>query len=133
MRTIKLRWSATCRDCGAALEVGDTARYYGRGRVYGVNCHDREGNRTETGEAATGYALAPFVNAGRDNGRTADEHPAHWPNGPGLTAFEQGDTSPGAEASHHDRTGFYSADGTCLGSQNPAGRCEDAPCCGCCS
>ena len=39
----------------------------------------------------------------------------------------------GHEASHYDPTGFYSADGTLLGRQNSAGRCEDAPCCGCCT
>ena len=43
------------------------------------------------------------------------------------------DDSPGALASHYDPTGLYTADGTCLGFRNPAGRCEDAPCCGCCS
>lgn len=34
-----LKYPATCRDCGAALPVGARARYYGRGRVYGVDCH----------------------------------------------------------------------------------------------
>ena len=35
--------------------------------------------------------------------------------------------------SHYDPTGFYTADGTCIGRQNPKGRCADAPCCGCCT
>ena len=39
----------------------------------------------------------------------------------------------GHAASHYDPTGFYTADGELLGRQNSAGRCEDAPCCGCCS
>lgn len=38
-RTITLRFPATCADCGAALEVGATARWYGRGKVYGTTCH----------------------------------------------------------------------------------------------
>ncbi len=42
-RTISLRWAGTCRDCGAHLPVGSRARYYGRGRVYGVGCHGRGG------------------------------------------------------------------------------------------
>lgn len=46
------------------------------------------------------------------------------------TAYERGDHSPGAIASHYDRRGAYSADGTYLGHGGP--RCEDAPCCGCC-
>jgi ribosomal protein L37AE/L43A len=41
-RVISLKYPATCADCGADLEVGDEARYYGRGRVYGVACHDRD-------------------------------------------------------------------------------------------
>jgi DnaJ-class molecular chaperone len=41
-RVIELRWPATCRDCGAALMAGDRARYYGRGRVYGLDCHEQK-------------------------------------------------------------------------------------------
>jgi hypothetical protein len=46
------------------------------------------------------------------------------------TAYERGDRSPGAIASHYDRRGAYTSDGTYLGHGGP--RCEDAPCCGCC-
>ena len=45
----------------------------------------------------------------------------------GRTAYERGDRSPGAIASHYDRTGFYSADGKKLGSSCG---CIDYPCCG---
>lgn len=41
------------------------------------------------------------------------------------------DDSPGALRSYYDPRGAYSADGTFLGTVGP--RCEDAPCCGCCS
>jgi len=40
-RIITLRYPATCADCGASLEAGDPARYYGRGRVYGTECHEK--------------------------------------------------------------------------------------------
>jgi endogenous inhibitor of DNA gyrase (YacG/DUF329 family) len=40
-KTITLQYAATCRDCGAALEVGTKAKWYGRGRVYGIACHAR--------------------------------------------------------------------------------------------
>lgn len=53
--------------------------------------------------------------------------------GNGRTAYEQGDRSEGARRSHYDRTGTYSHDGTFMGRRNPRGRCEDAPCCGCCT
>jgi hypothetical protein len=36
---IVLKYPATCSDCGASLDAGQPARYYGRGRVYGLNCH----------------------------------------------------------------------------------------------
>lgn len=89
-RVITLRFAATCRDCGAHLPAGTRARYYGRGKVYGLDCHDDT-----------------------------------------RTAYENGDRSPGAVASHYDRRGVYSVDGRLLGTVGP--RCEDAPCCGCCS
>ena len=38
-RIIKLKYSAKCRECGADLPVGSRARYYGRGKIYGVDCH----------------------------------------------------------------------------------------------
>ena len=40
MAIITLRRSDTCRDCGAELPVGATARYYGPGKVYGTDCHE---------------------------------------------------------------------------------------------
>jgi hypothetical protein len=40
-KTITLQYAATCRDCGAALKVGTKAKWYGRGRVYGIACHAR--------------------------------------------------------------------------------------------
>ena len=48
-RIIKLRWPAVCRDCGTDLAPGVEARYYGRGRIFGVHCHDKDGNRTTWG------------------------------------------------------------------------------------
>lgn len=51
-RAITLRYAATCRDCGAALEVGAKARWYGRGRVYGIGCHGDSRLRQDEGAAA---------------------------------------------------------------------------------
>lgn len=39
MSRIRLKFPAKCRECGTDLEVGDTVRYYGRGRIYGTACH----------------------------------------------------------------------------------------------
>jgi len=86
-RTITLKYSGRCKDCGAFLPAGSRAKYYGRGRIYGIGCHSKKNK----------------------------------------TAYEQGDRSPGAIASHFDRTGVYSYDGRKIGSTCG---CEDYPCCG---
>ncbi len=95
-RTIRLKYASRCADCGTHLPAGTRARWYRRGVVYGLTCHDK----TTPGDAA-------------------------------RTAYESGDRTPGAIASHYDRRGVYSGDGRLLGTTGP--RCEDAPCCGCCS
>jgi hypothetical protein len=43
-RTITLKFPGTCRDCGTRLAAGDPARWYGRGRIYGIGCHARLGD-----------------------------------------------------------------------------------------
>ncbi len=44
MKTITLKHKAKCRDCGADLHPGDRASYYGRGKVYGRDCHAKPRN-----------------------------------------------------------------------------------------
>ena len=61
-RTITLKFDGTCRDCGAELLAGMTARYYGRGRLYGTDCHEdsREGAARSTPGAARSAAPLPI-------------------------------------------------------------------------
>lgn len=73
-RFITLKFAGTCSDCKASLPVGAKARWYGKGRIYGLTCHDRQGNP---------------LDASNDS----------------------------EDAGSHKRR---------------YGRCEDAPCCGCC-
>jgi len=42
-KTITLKFPGVCADdqCGVYLAVGDKGRWYGRGRVYGIGCHDK--------------------------------------------------------------------------------------------
>ena len=42
-KTITLKFPGVCADDqgGASLSVGDKGRWYGRGRVYGIGCHDK--------------------------------------------------------------------------------------------
>lgn len=65
-RIIKLRWPAVCKDCGADLPEGTEARYYGRGKVYGVHCHDKDGNCTPWGPSGPGETTAEDWNGVRD-------------------------------------------------------------------
>lgn len=74
-KVIVLKYPAQCNDCGAELAVGTEAKWYGKGRIYGLTCHTK-------------------------NGRIS------W-------------VSVGANGKE-----YY---------QNYKGRCEDAPCCGCCN
>lgn len=43
-RTMAIKYPANCADCGAYLPAGTLARLYGRGKVYGMKCHDKQGN-----------------------------------------------------------------------------------------
>ena len=46
-RVITLKYPGKCAECGAELVKGATARYYGPGRIYGVECHpQRTATRT---------------------------------------------------------------------------------------
>ena len=42
--TITLKFKAKCCDCGAELHPGEQASYYGRGRIYGRDCHAKPRN-----------------------------------------------------------------------------------------
>ena len=85
-KKISLKYEGKCRECGAALAAGETAYWYGKGKVYGIGCHS-----APKGKDAWRRKLT------REN--------------PGLIILGNG-------------TEIW---------QNPKGRCEDAPCCGCCT
>jgi hypothetical protein len=78
-KTITLKFPAQCRDCGAGLSPGERARFYGRGIVYGLTCHDQTTTNTDT-----------------------DELGIRWDSKRSVAVTR-------------------------------SGRCEDAPCCGCCT
>jgi len=40
-KTITLKFSGKCKDCGAVLDVGAKALWYGRGVIYGRDCHEK--------------------------------------------------------------------------------------------
>jgi len=98
-RVIKLKYRGTCVDCGTSLPKGTRATWLGRRQ--GVRCLDCDVSSMLTSQAQ----------------QRAD----------GRTAYEQGDRSPGAVASHYDRHGIYTVDGQRIGSSCG---CIDYPCCG---
>ena len=112
-RIMTSKYDANCKDCGAFLPAGSQIRYYGRGKVYGTECHDKEG-------AHDGWDRQTQANGNGNRPRAlSEEEMESWPEG--------------RIASHYDPSGAYAPDGTRLSMRvNPNGRCEDAPCCGCC-
>ena len=89
-RTITLKYEAQCADCGAPLIPGDRARYYGKGQVYGVDCHTKSESMERNSERPKALSEQQLEN---------------W--------------SPGRIASHYDPVGAYSPDGTYLGKSGP--------------
>jgi len=62
VKMITLRFEGTCADmdCRAVLPVGSKAKWYGRGKVYGVNCHeapDGFGLRWANGRSVQGNGM----------------------------------------------------------------------------
>ena len=39
-RMINLQYAGRCRECGVGLSIGEEARWYGQGILYGINCHN---------------------------------------------------------------------------------------------
>ena len=40
-KIINLKFPGKCKDCGTELAVGEQARWYKRGVIYGITCHDK--------------------------------------------------------------------------------------------
>ena len=97
-RVITLKYRGTCTSCGVSLPKGVRALWHGRGKVRCLDCDVSSMLATKATERADT-----------------------------RTAYEQGDRSPGAIASHYDRYGIYTQDGQRIGSSCG---CIDYPCCG---
>ena len=46
-RHIQLKYEGKCKECGSKLAVGDYGAWYGRGVIYGRDCHKADSNRYE--------------------------------------------------------------------------------------
>ena len=76
-RRITLKYPATCKECGADLPAGVLARYYGKGRVYGIDCHEdtrtAEDKATHTRRSAREASKAQALPKGYPLSRLSDE------------------------------------------------------------
>jgi len=74
-KIITLQYAGHCADCGTELPAGTRAKWYGRGRVYGLNCHSKNGSKADYsfrnpgGRSAlrNGKRCYPCPTCGREN------------------------------------------------------------------
>ena len=106
MKTMTAKYSGVCCTCGKAIQRGTQIDFFGRGRSAHTACRP-------------GYA-------GGDEFEE-DEHDEDEAAGfePGTLANDRRMARQGLSV-----TRFSNGD---VHTQNSRGRCEDAPCCGCCT
>jgi len=110
MKTMIAKYPGTCRACGKPIKRGDQINYFGRGRVEHFNC--------VMASTDSGYAGGdPFEDEESEDERAGLE--------PGTLANDRRLARGGLSV-----TRFASG---AVVTQNSRGRCEDAPCCGCCT
>jgi hypothetical protein len=86
-RNLITKYTGTCADCGAELPTGSKARYYGRGRLYGVDCHE------DTAKTSTAPPiLAALTGAAAAAGSAYVNYAAEFYTAP---AFEVVENAPG--------------------------------------
>lgn len=100
---ITARYPGTCCACGSKVHRGDRVEFLERGRIACLTCHE------ETLEAG-------------QNGGDEDE----------AAGFEPGTLASDRRLSRQGLSVARFAGGGVV-TRNSRGRCEDAPCCGCCS
>lgn len=71
MKTIYLKFAGKCADCGSHLPVGTPAKYYGRGRVYGLECHPKPSKAVRAARRAYGFNPSSVV--------TGEQEPKPYP------------------------------------------------------
>ena len=86
-RNLITKYAGACADCGAEIPAGAKARYYGRGRLYGVDCPD---DTAKTPTAAP--ILAALIEAAAAAGSAYVNHVAEHYTAP---AFAVVDNAPG--------------------------------------
>ena len=86
-RNLITKYDGSCADCGSELPAGSKARYYGRGRLYGVDCHE-DTAKTDTAPPI----LAALLEAAAAAGSAYVNYAAEFYTAP---AFEVVENAPG--------------------------------------
>ena len=77
-RNLITKYAGACADCGAELPPGSKARYYGRGRLYGIDCHD-DTAKTPTAAPILAALLEAAAAAGSAySNYAAEDHIGTW-------------------------------------------------------
>lgn len=108
-RWMNMRYAGTCRVCGKRAPAGKTAFWDAATKqitCYAIECAEADGLTEITGS----WAGKPDGIKTRRAFRVGSGYQGDGPNGVVVTTFNSGATT----------------------YRNARGRCEDAPCCGCC-
>lgn len=103
MKAMVAKFRGVCRACGSTIYPGHKINFFGRGHAEHADC-----SNLETSAAAPGSS---------EDSRAGLE--------PGTLAADRRSARRGVSV-------FRFSSGAVV-TQNSRGRCEDAPCCGCCS
>jgi hypothetical protein len=124
-RTITLKYSGSCDLCGEPIPKGRRANWIRRGIIEHIDC-DRAADDCPTcggaGEFAGGRPCRACDGTGVDMTQ-ARETIAERDRRDGLRTFEGDGSKLFAKTRYGWRAGY----------EHTGRRCEDAPCCGCCS
>jgi hypothetical protein len=101
------RFPGTCGACGEAIAKGDPINFYGKGHAEHADCEDP--------------------------GNPAHLHPDDYDESGTEEGFppSRAELASDRRAARNGLTVIRTSGGTF--TQNSRGRCEDAPCCGCCT
>jgi hypothetical protein len=123
MRTMLAKFPGVCRDCGKAINRGQMIKFHGRGHATHANCFE------PNGETPIHERKAPCWICQNPEGkfRAMGAATPVWCD----TCFEVEKDKGRNRFSSRSTYARFSSGAEVYTNRN--GRCEDAPCCGCCS
>lgn len=156
MKTMTAKYPGKCRACGEAIERGDIIKYYGRWHgaeharcgavpVAGIEqtearrpvapcwiCHAPEGYFRARGAATPVWCDACNEEQSKGDVRLGTVTILNARNEDSAAGFEPGTLASDRRSARNGLSVTRFSSGAVM-TRNSRGRCEDAPCCGCCS